>query len=248
MAGVTVLLRMAAEQREVGVARVVEARVFPALRRMAGLAFLAATAVVRVVFGMAVITGCRRALERGVGVAGIALRFSMLADQGPPGRVVIELDVGPAGRRVAVAAALAHVLFVRIVFPVTRETGGGRIAVLVLGRVAIRALGVEVQADELEIGHAVIKVVFVETDNVGITAEVVGVTSVALRSAGIRVSAMETGAASDVIRDDFVAVHTQSALRLLVKGLVAARTLGFDIGMALDDVAGHQQRLDVLRV
>ena len=51
---------------------------------------------------------------------------------------------------------------------------------LFFGLVAIGALGIEVQSDQLEIGHRVIETIFVETDDVGIAAEMIGVTGVAL--------------------------------------------------------------------
>ena len=54
-------------------------------------------------------------------MTGVALRFTVLAYQRPSGRIVIEPDVGPPGRFVAVAAAFAHVFLVRIVFGVTRK-------------------------------------------------------------------------------------------------------------------------------
>ena len=215
---------------------------------MARLALRAAATLVRVVFGMAVVAGCRRALERRVGMAGVALRRCMLADQRPFGRIVIEPGVGPADWLVAVAATVAHVISVRVVVRVAARTGRRRISVLVLCGVAIGTCGIEVPSDQREVGHAVIERVLVETNDVGVAAEMVGVTSFALCSAGVRVPAVESGAARHVVRHDVVAVQAQTALRLLVEGLVTARARGFDIGVSCDDIAGHQQALDVLRV
>ena len=101
-------LRMPSIPGETRVARVIELRIFPAGRRVAVAAILSAAPVMGVVLGVAVETGGRRCLECLILVATRALGFCVLADQREAGRVVIELDVGPGDRRMAVGALRTH--------------------------------------------------------------------------------------------------------------------------------------------
>lgn len=81
MALVTDELGVLAEKFEVGVARVVEAGVVPALRRMAVLALVAASTVVLVILGVTAEARGLRVLEGRVRVAVSARRLLVLAEQ-----------------------------------------------------------------------------------------------------------------------------------------------------------------------
>jgi len=98
VAAVAALLGVLAVEYEIRIAVVVETGVVPALRVMAVAAFIAAAAIVCVVFRMAIETFRRRALEGIVGMAVEAGGLLVLGGQGIPGGVVIEFDVQPLRR------------------------------------------------------------------------------------------------------------------------------------------------------
>ena len=136
----------------------------------------------------------------------------------------------------------------RVVFRMAGEAVRRRITMLAPGLVTGAAFGVEMQSDQFEIRHRVIEPLFVETNDVGVAADVIRVAGFALRRAGVRMASMKAGRGRDVVCHVLMAIHAQSALRLLVEGLVTAGAFDFDFGMSLDDLARHQQGLDVLRM
>ena len=83
--------------------------------------------------------------------------------------------------------------------------------------VAIGTLGLPMPANEFEVGEVVIEGVLVETDDIRIAAQVVGMAGVALGVADVRVPAMKTIAGARVGRYVFVAVHAQVALGALIE-------------------------------
>ena len=80
MAVVAAQLTVVAVQCELRISCVIETRVVPSNRAVAVLAFLAALAIVRVVFRVAAVTGRRCVLERLIFVASKALRFPVETD------------------------------------------------------------------------------------------------------------------------------------------------------------------------
>ena len=81
MAGVAVLLSVLAIEGEVRVTCVIETGVLPARGFVAIVAFIAAAAVVRIIFGVATEAGCRRVGECVIGVAVETGRLLVFADQ-----------------------------------------------------------------------------------------------------------------------------------------------------------------------
>lgn len=98
VAALATLLGVLAVEHEIRIAIVIEARIVPAPRAVAVAAFIAAAAIVRIVFCMTVVAFRRRVPERVIGVAVEACRFLVLADQRVPGCIVVELDVQPLRR------------------------------------------------------------------------------------------------------------------------------------------------------
>jgi len=82
-------------QRELCIAIMIERRIRPRLRAMTIFAFLAAPAIVYIVFRMAAEAGGWRALEGRVLMAVSACNVHVLADQAVVGGLVIEHDVNP---------------------------------------------------------------------------------------------------------------------------------------------------------
>lgn len=103
MAGVAGELAVAAVERETRVAPMIEAGIGPAGRRMTVLAFLSSAAVMCVIRRMAGVAIRFRGLELAVDVAGRAGRVHVFAGQWEFGRIMIELDLGPAQRGMAAA-------------------------------------------------------------------------------------------------------------------------------------------------
>ena len=104
MATVTSLFGVHTVERKLRIALMIEARFVPTNRAVTIPAFGTAAPIVRVVLGMAGVTRRWRILERVVGVTVKTPRPLVVTDQREAGRVVIELNVQPAFRRMAVAA------------------------------------------------------------------------------------------------------------------------------------------------
>lgn len=147
VAAIAILLRMLAIQWEIRIAIVIEARIVPAPRVVAVAALVAAAAIVRIVFRMAVVAFSRRILKRIVGMAVQALGLLVLADQRIIGGVVIELDIVPFHRGVAVAAGRPQRLAVRVMFFVAGIAVAGRIAMFLVLRVARGTLALGMLAE-----------------------------------------------------------------------------------------------------
>ena len=166
---------MVAVQRELRISCVIETRVIPSSRAVAVLAFLAALAIVRVVFRVAAVTGRRCVLERLIFVAGKALRFPVETDQREVRHVMIELDVEPAAGRVAIATFGSHGFFVNIIFNVARVALGFCIAKLCLGFMATGAIRIGMIALQSEVRVFVIEQLPVQYNDHGIPSLMVRV-------------------------------------------------------------------------
>lgn len=108
MARIASLLRVFSVTREVRIAGMIEARVLPPCRLVAIAALVAAEPVMRIVFRVTAKARRRGVRKCSVSVAIETGRFLMFADKREIGRIVIKLDIQPAGRRMAVAANGTH--------------------------------------------------------------------------------------------------------------------------------------------
>ena len=111
-------LCMFAFKGEVRIARVIETRVMPIGRIMAGLTLLSAAAVMRVVGFVTAETGTRRVRECSIRVTIEACSFLVLAKQREFRGVVVKFGVCPFGRFMTGRAIIAHGFFVRFVVAV----------------------------------------------------------------------------------------------------------------------------------
>lgn len=128
---------------------VVEAGIFPGSARVAGAAIIAEMTLVIVVFEVATDAGGIEFVRKRVFAVTVATgELSVLAVEYEL-RVasMVETGVGPAGRRMTVAALLAAAAIMRIVVCVTAETGRCRI-LIGLVFVAAAALGFPVLANQ----------------------------------------------------------------------------------------------------
>jgi len=191
VAAVTFLFGMLAVQHEIRVAVVIETGVVPAFRAVTGATFVAATAVMSIVLGMAVVAFRRRILERVVLMAVQARRFLVLADQRKIGGVVIEFHVEPLHRGVAVSAGRAQRVGVRVVFFMARITIVGRITMLFIVGVARGTFVFGVLAEQRKVREVVIEGRFVQTYDVCIATLVVRMTMRATGVPGVLEPAMK---------------------------------------------------------
>ncbi len=169
------LLRVRSGKRERSVSRVVEARIQPAARIVAGLAVLSAPSIVGVIGCVASETRRWRIAKRPVGVAVETLRFAVTADKRVAGRIVIEFDLLPTVRVVAVAAFFAEETLMRVFRCMTGKTVGRGVSVFLIGLVTASARRRCMSAEQNEIRVVVIEPGFVEPDDVGISAFMIGI-------------------------------------------------------------------------
>jgi len=137
-------------------------------------AFVTAAAIMRIILGMAPEACSRRIGKRVVRMTVEAGRFQVFADQRVPRRFVVELDLEPVIRGVAVAAGVAHGLAMRVIILVTRKAVTRGVAMPLLGLVTIAALVVRVLAQQREISEFVVERIRIEADDIGIATFMVG--------------------------------------------------------------------------
>ena len=128
MAGIAPGLSMLAAQGVFRVFIVIEHHRIPGLGVMTGLAFLAKTALVLVIFPVTRHTGHGRVFESIVPVTIPALRIGVLAFKSEIRRVMVKPRLLPAGLGVAIRALRAQSALVRVVLLVARNTGALRAA------------------------------------------------------------------------------------------------------------------------
>lgn len=157
-------------EREVRIASVIKARVVPVGRVVAGFAVLTAAAVVRVVVGVTSITGRRRVLVGGVGVAVKTRGFDMLADQRVVGRIVIERRVNPLSSLVTILASVSECRAMDIVVLMAVIACIGRFPVRKVAAVAVPAGDRRMRPEQLEIRKLVVERRLVQLNDIRIAA------------------------------------------------------------------------------
>lgn len=223
----------------------VEARIVPVGWIVAIFALLAATAVMRIVFGVTAVAGRRRIQIGGVGVTIKACRLDVLADQRVVGCIVIEARFGPLGGLMAILAAVGECGPVNIIVFVTIIAGAGRFPVQKIDTVTVGTLKLCVRTNQFEVRELVIESRLVQAHDVCVTAQVIGMTNRALYILGLRIPAVETRECGEVHGDVFMTIKAESPLRGLIEILVAGGTIGFQLGMIRRQLPRHDQSLDL---
>ena len=238
---------VAAEQIKIRVAGMVKARIVPVARVMTVSALVAAAAVVRIIFSVAIETLRRRIRESAVFMAVETSGFEVFSEQWVVGRRMIEFGLQPFCWLMAIDAVRAHSVLVGFVFFVAVNARRGRLPVLQIGLVAIFAVSIFVRSQQFEIGKAMIESGLIEDDNERITANMLRMAGRTLVSLDLGAPPVESGFLVNVDGDLFMAIHAKLPLPALVKSLVARRTFAFQIRMSLDNRTRHDQGLDILR-
>lgn len=245
MTGLAFLLRMFVLEQKACITIVIEARVVPAQRAMAVAALVAAAAVMCVILGMTAVTGRGRIRKRVVGMTVKTRRPLVFTNQRIPRRVVIELDLQPVVRGMTISALCAKRSGVRVVIFVTGKAVPGRVAMSLLGLMAIIALIVRVLAEQREVRLFVVERILIEADDIGIAAFVVCMAFGADTSAGLTVFAMKSGFRFYVSGDLLMAIEAQCSLLAALESQMAVATIFLILGMCFDDLTRHDQSLDL---
>lgn len=240
-------LGVTAIEREVGIARVIEARVLPVSRAVTVFADFAAAAFVRVILGMTAETGRRCILVSLIPMTVKALGITMMAEQRKIRRVMIESHVEPVGGVVAIGTGSSQEAFVYVVVVMTIVAFLWRIAVLVSCRVAVSASHFCVFSQQFVVGQVMVKVFLVKVYDIGVAPFVIDMAGGAMTTGHVIRTAMKTVAGIDVSRDVLMAVETQPILGAAIEALVTRRALGFSLGVTRDDLARHHQGFNGLR-
>lgn len=213
---------------------------FPLIAAVAAIALFAVTTPMDVVATMAGKTLHRRILIPLVRMAGGADDLFMSIDERKIGGAVVEFALGPGGGGMAVGALLTEIALVDILLFVTIDAQAGRFAPGLVLFVAAVALDTFMRAVQGIVGLGVIEKFFVEQDDLGITALMVGMARTAGRIANLVGAAMVTLARLDVGIDFLMAVQAKGILGGFAKTLVATGALALFFGVALDELAWHQ--------
>lgn len=245
MTGFAVETGVPAGQRETCPAQMIEERLRPVLLVVAALAFAAIVAHVGIVFAMASCALIRRAL---------VLLFDVTIDAGEGlmrplqlitrVRFVIEPHFGPVLRGMAVSAGFAEIAEMPIVISVTRNACRIGAAITRVRDMASRAFGVQVAADQREIGQVVIERLDIQTHDIFVPAFVIGVALGALSFSDLRREAMKASGAGNVLGNFLVTVETKLTLQRALKLNVAGSTFVLELGVGLHDRSGHDQSLE----
>ena len=213
---------------------------------MTVIALFAAAAVMGIVLGVTAETGCRRILVCLVRVAIEALILTMLADQRKVSCIVVERRICPVTRVVALGTFRTKTTVMRLVVAMAIDAFAGRLAMLRVGLMAAFALGLKVLTQQLEIGEMVIECRLVQAEDICIATVVVGMTGSAGFVANVVGPPVKAGTSRCIARDIFMAVEAKFPLVATIETLVARCTVGFNVRVPANNLAGHNQRLNRL--
>lgn len=170
---------MPTQQREVGLAGMVERGRGPRTRRVTSLAGAAEAAAVPVVPLVAPVTACRRGLVTFGCVATFTARAAMAAFEPKRGRVVIETDSLPTVLRMAFFTGIAEAALVRVLASVASAASCRGFAVPFAGRVTFVTADARVAAPERHVREAMLESLSIEPHELRRAASVFGMAALA---------------------------------------------------------------------
>ncbi len=213
---------------------------------MAATTLITAAPIVRVIFGMAVDTGGWRFGESSILMTIQTSRFAVFTEQGIFCCSVVKLAFQPLGRFVTGNTIKAHRFLMRLVVTMTVDALRWRFSMLQIRFMTIGAVGLRVRTAQLEVGEAMVKRSFVQNNDDRISSLVFCMAAGALVGLDFCAKPMKSSLATDVACDIFMTIEAKLPLPFFVEQLVAAGTLAFKIRMHLDDLTGHDERLNIL--
>ena len=238
-------LCVSALKDKLGIPSMVKAGVMPVGGVMAGVTFLSTSTVVCIVIAMTTEACGRRILISRVFVTVKTCGFLVLTEQWVVGHVVVKRRVVPFRRLVTISAVRAKRFFVYIVIVVAIVAGARRVSMQGIGRMAVRACRLQVCTKQLKVRELMIKRCFSQLHDVRISAFVVCVATGTLVRAGVVKQTVIPGHGLYVGRNVFMAIKTEDPLPGAVECFVAIRTFGFKLGMTFDNLARHDESLDL---
>jgi len=235
-----------AAQRVARVDIVVERGGLPLLGVVAAVTLLAVLPLVTllvVVLAVAGVAVLRCFLVIGGLVAVGAFGIHVLASQGKPGGVVVELGFLPQVLVVAVRALGTQRALVHVVLAVAGVAFVRCVTEFLARHVALHTFHLLVLGTQAEIRGAMVEARLVKVRNRRTTPLVVGMAGTARLRLHL---AVETGLGAHISTDFLVAVHAQPVLGLAVKLHVAVLALVVHLGMRLDQLARRNDGFDAL--
>ena len=233
-------------QRKVGVPLMVKTDDFPARLGMAVFTFFPELTLVHIIFPVTARTGPRRfVVKRRTPVAVTAAHRTMACQQWKGGFRMVERTPLPACRGVATVTGDTQLSLVHIVVQVAGHAVLRRLSEFFAFYMASAALDFGVKAKQDIVGERMIELRCVQSDNIRVPALVLSVT-VATGSPSVHPS-MKAGVHGHVPANFLVATQAQIGLLLFPEWNVTLATIGFNISMASDDFAGHDQGLQIPR-
>lgn len=98
-----------------------------------------------------------------------------------------------------------------------------------------------------KVSALMIKLLRNNLDDIPIATNMLGMTALTLYGRGVGHLAVKAAALLHINRDILVTTQAQTGLGYLVGAVMAIAALGFQLGMGITDLAGHQQCLEAGR-
>ncbi len=242
---------MTPKERETGLTGVIELLCVPVGGGMTVAALLALIALVNVIRRVAAETFRGQVLISFAGVTRWAGRLRVFARQCEGCLVMIEVRAVPGLCVVTGGAIGPQRTLVGIIPGMAATTHRWCITIDVAygassrpGLVTTFAACGDVGIVEREVRELVGKSNLAEPGDVGVAAEVLGVTSTALTSGCLSHPAVITAFRTHILGDLFVTGEALSVLPFTIGEIVALRAFGLDSGVRLGDGTGHHELLD----
>lgn len=236
---------MAIAEREMRVTIVLKRRCLPVGGIVAAAAADAKAPLVGVVLAMAAQAVEWRVGERLVDVAAPARRACMALQQRETGLRVMKRGRAPGIGVVTARAIGPQARAMHVVLAVAGGAIGRCVPMACAGTMAAGAGRGGMAAAQDKVAGGVIEPLLVELHDLRVPPPVLGMAGSAL---ALRDATMVAGALPNIARHGFVAIETEARLRRSVEAHVTPAAVGLDLGVSLDDLAGHQRGLQPLAV
>ena len=233
---------MPSSQWELGFFRVVEgATLLEAHRRVTRGAIRSKGSLVLIIDTVAVDAGCRHAFVQFIWMTSAAGDGLVFPGEWIFSLRVIEFSAAPPLFAVTVSAVLSQLARMAVFGLVAAVALTRCIAMLRLGidRVATRAGGPPVSADQGVVGDVVIEAVRIETEDVVSAALVFGVAAAARQTLGATIATVKSLARGSVTGHVFMAEHAQRGLSSGLEWAVALAAVVLDLCVRLGYGARH---------
>ena len=241
VAGPAIQACVPAGQRETTDVEMVKIDARPGRAVVAGLTLLAITALVHVIVTVTTDAVNRLEPESLLRVAGPALHGCMLPGQRETRFSMIEADVQPGARVMAITTHNTKPTAMNVVFMMAGEARrlghSKRLAIHVTGIAVSRT----VDAKQWKIRESVVETFEIEIDRNKIAAFMLAMAVIALRLPRRRYQPVIALSRADVGTNIFMTSDAQFSLRLVRQRCMALLAIALNIGMRFDNRARHDQ-------